>query len=632
MVRPMAAEDAQLPRKLAAILYADVAGYSRLTGEDEEGTHRQLSTYLDLLSESVRSHNGSVVHYAGDAVLAEFPTATEALTCAVSAQKTLQEKNRSVSDERKVEFRIGVNLGEVIVDRDDIYGDGVNVAARLESLAEPGGICISESVRSAVGTKLSLTYEDLGRQTVKNIADPVQAYRVHFDPNIPKRARRPRRALVLTGIAAAVLVVVGSVLGWLKLWERGVEPEPVAGITYTLPDKPSIAVLPFDNLSGDAKYDRFVDGITEDLISDLARYPELFVIARNSTFVYKDKAVNVREVARDLGVQYVLEGSIQAAEGRVRVTAQVIDALTGRHVWTEQYDRPLDDVFAVQDEVVGKVSAALVGAEGVLADAGREVARRKPPASLSAYELNLLGVEHKHKFTAEDNREAKRLFFRAIELDPGFARAYVNLSWVTFNDAMYGWVDSPEESMQEHFGFANKAVELDDTDPEAHAALGYGYAYVKSNLERAEAEFDRALKLGPNHADTLMDIGWTVGTLFGKGREGFDITTRALRLNPHYPDWYEIPLETAAYYAREFKQAIAASQRVHSHVVETRLYAALSYAQLGDPESAARELEELMELDSEFSAKKWLGLMPHPNPEAEALFLEGARMAGLPDK
>ena len=343
----------RLPRKLAAILYADVAGYSRLTGEDEEGTHRRLSEYLDLISNAIAEHEGRVVHYAGDAVLADFGTVTEGLSCATFIQRKLTSRNQDLPDERQVQFRIGVNLGEVIVDRDDIYGDGVNVAARLESLAEPSGICISESVRSAIGKNLDLGYEFMGEQRVKNIEEPVRAYRV-----IMEEGEKPK--IILT-------------------------EEP----TLNVPDKPSIAVLPFDNLSGDSEQEYFADGISEDLITALSRIRWFFVIARNSSFTYKGQAVEVTRVADELGVRYVIEGSVRKAANRVRISAQLIDATTGRHVWAERYDRSLADIFELQDEMAQTIVGAV---EPELSAAERERAARKPPESLDAWETYQRGL------------------------------------------------------------------------------------------------------------------------------------------------------------------------------------------------------------------------------------------------
>jgi TolB-like protein/class 3 adenylate cyclase len=337
-------ESDRLPRKLAAILYADVAGYSRLTGEDEEGTHRRLSIYLDLISESIQRDNGTVVHYAGDAVLAEFPTVTEAMICAADVQQALSQSNADLADDRKVQFRIGVNLGEVIVDRDDIYGDGVNVAARLESLAESGGICVSESVHGAVGNKLPIDYEFMGERAVKNIEKPVRAYhaRLRDGAKLPKLGpqtarNRSRNASPIIAGALLVLALAGALLFWLGPWKTMEESEPAVSAALPLPDQPSIAVLPFTNMSGNSEQEYFADGLTEDVITNLSRFEELFVISRTSTFAYKGKNLKSQQIGGELGVRYLLEGSVQRQKDELRVTAQLIEASTGKHLWAERY-------------------------------------------------------------------------------------------------------------------------------------------------------------------------------------------------------------------------------------------------------------------------------------------------------
>ncbi|MCZ6733318.1 MAG: adenylate/guanylate cyclase domain-containing protein, partial [Gammaproteobacteria bacterium] len=357
-------ESEPLPRKLAAILYADVVGYSRLTGEDEDATHRRLSEYLDQIATTIERYRGRVMHYAGDAVLAMFEAVVDTLSCAAQLQLDLKARNEDLPDERKVQFRIGVNLGDVIEDRGDIYGDGVNVAARLESLAEPGGICISESVHTAVGSKLPFDYEYMGEQQVKNIAKPVKAYHAGVKPgavlptpSVRPKPRRPMRHLIAA--TAAVLVIGVGVITWLAPWAPTIEPASEEQMAFPLPEQPSIAVLPFDNLSGDPAQDAIADGFTESLITTLAQMPELFVIARNSTFTYKGKPVKVQQVAEELAVRYVLEGSVQVSGESLRVTAQLVDALTGSHIWSGRFDRALIDMFAVQDEITLEVVTAL---------------------------------------------------------------------------------------------------------------------------------------------------------------------------------------------------------------------------------------------------------------------------------
>ena len=361
-----------IKRKLAAILYADVAGYSRLTGEDEEGTHRLLSAYLDVITATIEKHGGRTVHFAGDAVLAEFGSVVDSLACGVDAQRELRKRNEGLPDERRVQFRIGINLGDVIVDRDDIYGDGVNIAARLEGLAQPGGICISGGVYEQVRNKLALAYEFMGPQEVKNIAEPVPAFQVQLDPGAAgkrpdKGVRPPRWRSVALAAAVVLLIGAGAVAFW-NFYPRSsalpVDVAPTAAPEIAapkLPDKPSIAVLPFKNMSNDSWQEHFTDGLTEDIITDLSQLEDLIVIARASVFTYKGKPVKVQQVARELGVRYVLEGSVRKVGDRVRITAQLVDGETGHHLWAERYDRDLQDDFTLQDEITQKIRATLAG-------------------------------------------------------------------------------------------------------------------------------------------------------------------------------------------------------------------------------------------------------------------------------
>ncbi len=359
-------------RKLTAILSADVAGYSRLTGKDEEGTHRLLSAYLDVITATIEKHGGRVVHFAGDAVLADFGSVVDALACAVEAQRELRKRNQGLPEERRLQFRIGINLGDVIVDRDDIYGDGVNIAARLEGLAQPGGICISGGVYQQVRNQLELAYEFMGAQEVKNIAEPVPVFQVQLDPGAAggrqeKGVRPPRWRSGALAATVVLLVGAGAAAFWNFYPRSSAPPGNVASTPAPekaapqLPDKPSIAVLPFDNMSDDPGQEHFTDGLTEDIITDLSQLENLIVIARASVFTYKGKSVKVQQVARELGVRYVLEGSVRKSGDRVRITAQLVDGETGHHLWAERYDRDLKDVFALQDEITEKIRVTLAG-------------------------------------------------------------------------------------------------------------------------------------------------------------------------------------------------------------------------------------------------------------------------------
>ena len=419
-------------RKLAAILYADVAGYSRLTGADEEGTHQTLCAYLDAITAFIEDHAGRVLHYAGDAILAEFASVVVAVTCAVEVQRNLAARNEDVADDRKLRFRIGVNLGDVIVDRDELYGDGVNVAARQESLAEPGGICISGSAFEQVEGKLDVGFEYLGEKQVKNIEKPIRAYKVLLAPEAAGRVIGvKRRALArmrwAAAAAAIVVIVAGGIATWLRPWAPDIEPASVERMAFPLPEKPSIAVLPFTNMSDDPGQAYFADGMTDDLITDLSKVSSLFVIARNSTFSYKGGPVKVKKVAEELGVRYVLEGSVRRVGDQVRINAQLIDATTGGHLWADRYDGSLANIFLLQDKVTEKIVAALAL---TLTDSEQAQLRRKPTDNLEAYDYYLRAKQGAYSYDGEGLADALSLYEKALALDPKFADAYAGYARV----------------------------------------------------------------------------------------------------------------------------------------------------------------------------------------------------------
>lgn len=502
----------RLPRKLVAILYADVAGYSRLTGVDEDATHRTLSEYLDLIASTVQSHRGKVVHYAGDAVLARFDAAVDALASAVAIQTKIKTQNETLDENRKVQFRIGINLGDVIEDRGDIYGDGVNVAARLEGLAEPGGICISESVRSAVGKKLDLEYRLMGERQVKNISEPVRAYRVVMEEELEATAASPE----------------------------------VPGLT--LPDKPSIAVLPFDNLSGDLEQQYFSDGIADDIITRLSHHRWFFVISRSSSFTYRARDIDVKRVAQELGVRYVLDGSVRKAGNRVRVSAQLIDAVAGHHIWAERYDRDAQDVFAVQDDITDRIVTAI---EPEIGAVERQRAWRKLPDNLDAWTLYQRGLWHFYAHLTHDGvAEARRLFKLALEADPGFATAYADLAWAHTIDVTLGFSDDPDASLEEAARAAEKSLALDARDPGARVALGRVHL-LNHRFDRAMTEMRAALELNPSFARAYYGLG--IALLFGgKPEESIPQFEMAIRMNPRAPNpWTNLQMMAHAYLIME---------------------------------------------------------------------------------
>ena len=576
----------RLPRKLAAILYADVADYSRLTGEDEDATHRCLSDYLDLISATIKSHRGQVMHYAGDAVLAKFEAVVDAVSNAADIQRLLAERNEELIDERKVQFRIGINLGDVIEDRGDIFGDGVNVAARLESLAEPGGICISESVRSAIGNKLDLRFEFMGEQKVKNIDRPVRTYAVVIpSPEYDLTAPTPI-------------------------------PEPVKG------EKPVIAVLPFENMSSAAEDEYFADGLTEDIITALSRFRELLVIARNSTFRYKGQAVDVPQVGRELNASYIVEGSVRRSANRVRITAQLIRASDSTHLWADRYDRDLDDIFEVQDEVTQTIAAAL----GVrLQDAARELTMHKNTAELNAYDCVLRARRYTITLDGEEHARARDLLEKAIELDSSYADAYALLANVYLAEHRFN-VNPRPDSIRRAFATVTKAIELDPQNAYARCWLATTHFFRHEN-ESFKQEAQRALALNPNDPEILAEMGHYYAFL-GEFDRGVELTRRAIALNPLHPPWYYFCFARKHMSEGDYAAALADVRKINlpdfywSWLIET-----VALGHLGDTDRASQALARLRSLMPNFSARdelyKW-----NTDPESVDQILDGLAKAG----
>ncbi len=619
----------RLNRKLAAILHADVVGFSRLSSEDEEGTYRRLRDRLDFFAETIRSHTGTVVNTAGDAILAEFPTASEALNCAVEVQKAFNDRDREIPEEQKLRFRIGVNLGEVIVDRDDIFGDGVNVAARLEGLAEPGGICISQAVHAALGRRLDLTYQDIGRQQVKNIAEPVHAYQVLLDGAVRSARPRaiPRRTAALVAAGLSLILVLAAV-AWLGFGRLG-QDTGAEDLVVALDDSmPSIAVLPFQNLGGNPKEDYFSDGITNDIITDLSRFSNLFVIASNSVFTYKGKAVSVKDVGRDLGVRYVLEGSVQKVGNSVRINAQLIDATTDRHLWADRYDRNLDDIFVVQDELTAAIVAAL---QLVLTDDEQALMVSQYTDNIEAYDLFLRGRTYL-RGTRQTHLKARELFDQAIDLDSGFAAAFAEKSLTYFAGFIMPMSRDPEV-LEESVNTAERAVTLDDTLPLAQARLGWAY-FANQRHEEAIAAGRRAVALGPNDAESHAQLG-NILNWSGKPEEAINLIRRAMRLNPHYPFYYLFYLGHSHYLLGNREKSIELMKRVVTrapHFLPVRRHLAVLYQEVGLEEEARAQTAEVLRIFPGASIEDSRQRCLYVN-DAELLerFFDGLRKSGMPE-
>jgi len=584
--------DKQLERKLAAIFYGDVAGYSRLTGQDEEGTHRILSSYLDAITDAIENYNGKVVHFAGDAVLADFSTVKDALSCAVDAQQDIKTRNQDFSEDNKLEFRIGVNLGDVIVDRNDIYGDGVNIAARLESLADSGGVCISGAVYDAIRGKLELDYEFLGEQRVKNIAEPVRAYRVIIE-------------------------------------STQIETVTPAATTPKLPDKPSIAVLPFANMSGDPEQEYFSDGISEDIITDLSKVSGLFVISRNSSFVYKGKSVNVQQVGRDLGVRYVLEGSVRKAGNKVRITSQLIDSNTDGHVWADRFDRDLEDIFAVQDEVTQKIVSAL---QVKLSRTEKERLTHRGTDNLEAYDYLLRGKEYYLRFNRDANQQARQLYEKAVELDPNYATALAELARVCVQARNHGWTENLSEPLKQASDFAERAVELNDSLPQGHVVLGFINMW-KQDHEVAITEVNQGLALDPNHAEGHMYRAIILG-FAGQPEESMKAVEKSVHLNPGSPFWYLFAQGNAYFSMGRYPEAVAACIKaaiINPNFIFAHLLLLACYSNLGNQEECKAELNVCLERMPNLTISWAQEVMPYKDRDVLSRFINDLQEAGLKD-
>jgi adenylate cyclase len=620
-------------RKLTTVFSADVEGYSRLMAEDEAATVNTLTTYRGIMTDLIKQHRGRVIDSPGDNLLAEFTSVVDAVQCAVAVQKELQARNAELPEKRRMQFRIGINLGDVIEEEERIYGDGVNIAARLESLASPGGICVSKAAFDHIESKLPLGYEYLGEQEVKNITKPVGAYRVLMEPRVTvaeeieeeKAVPVWRRTSILVGALGVVLVVIAALIWNFYFRPPPMEVASVEKMAFPLPDKPSIAVLPFDNLSADKSHDILVDGMTEDIIAALARFNQLFVIARNSTFTYKGRPVKVQQVAEELGVRYVLEGSVRISGNRIRVTAQLVDATTGRHAWVERFDRGLKDAFEVQDEVTRKLVGSLVGK---LDRAMMSMALLKHPDSLDAYGLLLRGKELYWHYTPDDNAKSRALFEKAISLDPNYARAYAYLALTHFADWQWWRPARPEETYKKALDLAHKAVALDPRDALAREALGYILLYGKE-YDQALAQIEQGLKANPSYASLLVLLADTYVHI-GQPREGIKKVKEAMRLNPYYPGIYLWVLGWAQYNARDYEGAIKTLRKM-SPMGEARRLLAACLAYLGRMDEARAEAERFLKDNPSFSASYWGSTQGFRNDEDRQHAVQGHIKAGLPE-
>ncbi len=626
----MATQD--FKRRLTAILSADVKGYSRLMGEDEEATVRTITAYREFITEVVQKHRGRVVDSPGDNILAEFASVMDAVTSAVEIQEELKTKNAELPDERKMEFRIGVNLGDVIHEEERIYGDGVNVAARVESLAEAGGVCVSGTVFDQIESKLPLGYEYLGEQSVKNISKPVRVYKALMDPEAVGKVIGEQRAEPRRGqrVALVVVTVLLLIVGGLLIWRVASPPLEVASVekmAFPLPDKPSIAVLPFDNMSGDPEQEYIADGISENIISALSKISNLFVIARNSTFTYKGKPVKVQQVSEELGVRYVLEGSFQKSGDHIRITAQLIDAIKGNHLWSEKYDLVLNDIFVVQDEVTKEIITAL-NVELTQGEQARVAA--KGTDNLEAYLKFMQARENIYRNNIEANALGQQLAEEAIALDPTYASAYRILGVTHMHDILLGRSKSPKQSLGKAMEVVKKAIELDDTNGYNHAFYGFLLVMIRQ-YDKAVAEAERGVALDPNVADIY---GW-LGMIYryvGRWEEAIHVYEKAVRLNPIPPNFYLYGLGMSYAWTGQYEKAITECKKATNNEPDSlyaRLIAALVYSLAGRDEEARTEAAEVLRINPKFSLEKWGKRLKYKNKDDQERYISALSKAGL---
>ena len=573
-----------MEHRLAAVLAADMAGYSRLMEADEQGTLARLRTHrIELIDPAIAKNQGRIIKTTGDGMLVEFQSVGDAVRCAAEMQIRMRRRNADVPENRRIQFRIGINLGDIIFDEGDIYGDGVNVAARVEQLADVGGVCVTQAVYEQVSDRIEVKFEDLGEKSLKNISRPVRVWRAILDEAAPAAGNGAARRSVI---------------------------------------KPSIAVLPFANMSGDSEQEFFVDGLTEDIITELSRRHELFVISRNSTFVYKGQSVNLREIAQKLGAQYLVEGSVRKSGGQLRVTAQLIDTASDTHIWAERYDRKLDDVFAIQDELTAAIVATLPGR---VEAAQQDLVARKTPASLAAYECVLAAKVRHHRSNRAENEEALKLITRAVELDPDYAHAHAWRGCILGQAWGYGWCADKDATFDEIVREAESAQALDANDADVQQILA-AINISRNDLTKARHHQERALALNPNYDLVVVQQGEFL-TWLGRPKEGVDWIRKAMRLNPHHPERFWSHLGKAHFAAREYSEAVEAFMHLSKMDASQHAFVAAAYGWLGDRTAAAAHFARIGKLDPEFTIEKLVATLHYANDADLQHLVDGLKPA-----
>jgi adenylate cyclase len=635
--------DEGFKRKLTAILSADAVGYSRLMAEDESATVKTIASYRGIMATLIKQHRGRVVDSPGDNLLAEFSSVVDAVQCAVAVQNEFQTRNAELAENRRMEFRIGINLGDVIDEEDRIYGDGVNVAARLEAMADPGGVCVSKTAFDQIESKLPLGYEYLGEQPVKNIPKPVGAYRVLMKPDAVGKVIGEKRFLgrISRRTAMAAIIILVVVAGGLISWNiylhqsKRIESASVEKMAFPLPEKPSIAVLPFSNISEDPQQEYIADGITENIITTLSKISEMFVIARHSTFTYKGKPVKIKQVAEDLGVQYVLEGSLMRSEEQVRITAQLIDTISGYHLWAEQYDRKMTDFFNLVDEITRKIVLSL---QIELTEGERAHIWYDATGNFEAWGHVVRGYRLLHNNTKEDNVKAQELFERAIKLDPEYSTAWTYLAFSHWQEAERGWSESPDESTNQAIELAKKAQTLDESQAEVHSLFS-AISVQQKQYEKAIAEGERGTALSPNNSLCHVILAWALHNS-GRFEEAVEVQKRAMRLSPYFPTWYLSNLGESLTMAGHHEEAISVNQQLleRSQKENNPFWAgaghawlAIVYSMLGREEEARYHVAEGLKIDPDWSLEMEQEFYSYKNPADMERQLDALRKVGLPE-
>ena len=626
-----------LERKLRAILSADVKGYSLLMADDEIATIQTITSYRKIMKSMIEQHNGRVVDSPGDNLLAEFQSVVDAVQCAVEIQKELKSKNDELPSERRMDFRIGINLGDIVQEGDRIYGDGVNIAARIESKADPGGISISGTAFDNVRNKLGYGYEYTGEQKVKNIANPVRLYKIIMDPDAAGKVigekqvlGQTSRKVAITVILALAIIAGGLISYYIYLHQSGrIEPASIQKMAYPLPDNPSIVILPFENLSADKNQEYFCDGLTMDVIAALSKVPDLFVIARDTTFTFKGKPLSIKQVAEEMGVQYVLHGSVRKDKDKIRITVLLSDALKGNHLWTERYDRNLKDTFALQDDITMNVLTAL---QVELTEGEKIRVLTKSTNNLDAYQKWVKGRAHMLRFNIEDNLIGRQLLEEAIALDANFCTAYVDLAWTHIMELYFGSSKSPRESMGKASELAKKAVSVDETSPFAQSLLGV-ILTMRRQYDEAIAQGEKAVSLSPSYSLAQAQLGRTL-MYSGRFEEALSWFERAIRLDPIPKNWFITAKGICFIHTGKYDEAVEQFNKVLRRNPKdltnlTRL--AMVYSLMEQEEEARKIAAEILRLNPKFSVERVAKQWPYKYEKDRELGRNALRKAGLPE-